>query len=710
MKRILHLILLLLCSHLLQAQIPVDLNRSVPLWLDYDTSSYAATLKWIGDDNVDMYELLEITYNPTTTTALDVIDGSATEYALGTLTPGETYGYLIDKDFSGQGVITMGLQIPAVHQRGRCLIAIDDTLALPLALEIDQLINDIQMDGWEVDTLNIPRTTGVVAVKSMVVDWYDDSYQNSQALFILGHVAVPYSGNNAHDGHTNHQGAWAADLFYGEVDGTWTDVSINNTTPSREANKNIPGDGKYDQTLIPSDIEIEVGRVDFYDLPAFPVDEIELTRQYLNKNHEFKIGDKAYPRRALVENNFGSFDEGFGQSGWRNFTTMFTGDSVSIQNYETVLVDEKYLCSYACGSGSYTSCGGVGTTNNLWVAKDIQTVFTMTFGSYFGDWDSQNNFLRAALGSGDVLTNAWAGRPVWQIYDMALGKHIGYSAKATQNAPSFIFNQGFSSRSAHIALMGDPTLRLHAMKRASDLSASFEDGNVNLNWEASPDATYGYMIYRKAADEAWELIADFHPNNMYSDECVEGNTDYEYMVKAIRLELTGSGTYYNTSLGITTTITVTENPFIAAYFADTDMDGFGDPNAMLMACALPAGYVQNDLDCDDTNMAINPEANEIPYNGIDEDCDGNDFLASTNDLADWGISIFPNPVSDHLFIENDYLEGLTYQILNTQGQVLRTGELDESIDISSFAQGLYLIEITTSNLAQPLLGKIMVVH
>jgi hypothetical protein len=32
--------------------------------------------------------------------------------------------------------------------------------------------------------------------------------------------------------------------------------------------------------------------------------------------------------------------------------------------------------------------------------------FTMLFGSYFGDWDSQDNFLRAPLAQGLTLTNA----------------------------------------------------------------------------------------------------------------------------------------------------------------------------------------------------------------------------------------------------------------------------------------------------------------
>jgi len=54
---------------------------------------------------------------------------------------------------------------------------------------------------------------------------------------------------------------------------------------------------------------------------------------------------------------------------------------------------------------------------------------------------------------------------------------------------------------------------------------------------------------------------------------------------------------------------------------DDDGDGFGDPEAALLACeAMPDGYVDNDTDCDDTDAAVRPGAPE-DCNGIDDDCD-----------------------------------------------------------------------------------------
>ena len=57
------------------------------------------------------------------------------------------------------------------------------------------------------------------------------------------------------------------------------------------------------------------------------------------------------------------------------------------------------------------------------------------------------------------------------------------------------------------------------------------------------------------------------------------------------------------------------------YYADTDGDGFGDANNTTYNCSEPTGYTTNDLDCDDGNGAVNPNAAEV-CNGLDENCNG----------------------------------------------------------------------------------------
>jgi hypothetical protein len=62
------------------------------------------------------------------------------------------------------------------------------------------------------------------------------------------------------------------------------------------------------------------------------------------------------------------------------------------------------------------------------------------------------------------------------------------------------------------------------------------------------------------------------------------------------------------------------------WYADTDMDGFGDPNSSILTCDPPANYVLDNTDCDDTAPNSFPGAVDIPCNGIDEDCDGGDYI------------------------------------------------------------------------------------
>ncbi len=57
--------------------------------------------------------------------------------------------------------------------------------------------------------------------------------------------------------------------------------------------------------------------------------------------------------------------------------------------------------------------------------------------------------------------------------------------------------------------------------------------------------------------------------------------------------------------------------------ADTDLDGFGDPLASVVACTLPDGLVADATDCDDSRADVHPLGVEVcDADDTDEDCDG----------------------------------------------------------------------------------------
>lgn len=85
---------------------------------------------------------------------------------------------------------------------------------------------------------------------------------------------------------------------------------------------------------------------------------------------------------------------------------------------------------------------------------------------------------------------------------------------------------------------------------------------------------------------------------------------------------------------------------LVSFFVDNDNDGFGDPdNVVFRNCSVTSlsGYANNKRDCDDTNPNINPNAQEICDDGIDNNCDGYTDSANialrktaTNSSNAWG--------------------------------------------------------------------------
>lgn len=57
----------------------------------------------------------------------------------------------------------------------------------------------------------------------------------------------------------------------------------------------------------------------------------------------------------------------------------------------------------------------------------------------------------------------------------------------------------------------------------------------------------------------------------------------------------------------------------STYYADSDGDGFGNPDVSILACEAGAGFVEDGTDCNDAAHTANPQAQEI-CDGIDNDC------------------------------------------------------------------------------------------
>ncbi|MEK0439370.1 MAG: hypothetical protein RLZZ504_286 [Bacteroidota bacterium] len=540
------------------------------------------TLKWPNDNYTGNYVIHHrdfIHANNSWKGPDATLLGSITSWT-DTLSKGQSREYRVLKvknaTTEALGYIYVGNQFRPNPTRGGIVLLIDSSYIQSLKTEIATLGDDLLGDGWFPSYVVVGRNEKVDAVKTKLEAHIKRLPAPPKALYILGHVPVPYSGNFSTngdrpppDGHVegvgNHTGAWPADVYYGTVNCYWGDDIVNCTTGADARHHNIPGDGKFDQSAPECPIAYEIGRADFYNMDAFSKNDTQLTREYLNRVHDYKLGKTQFRRRGLIDNNFTGLN--LASTGYHNLPCFVGLDSFSdAVDYFTEQTAGSYLWSYGCGAGSYGSCSGIGTTNDF-VANNgkFSNAFTMLAGSYFGDWDSKNNILRGALAGGS-LASCWGGIPKWYLHHMGLGQNIGYGAKITQNNVNDYFNGAFnfSWNGVFIALMGDPTLNMLYVKPPSRLTATESNGGTLLKWNRSPEKVDGYVVYRIDQNtQEYKEIASFcglgsavTTDTTYFDYCkptpLNPNAgNYKYAVRAFKWETTGSGSYQNLSLATT---------------------------------------------------------------------------------------------------------------------------------------------------------------
>ncbi|NQT93076.1 MAG: hypothetical protein HQ559_09960 [Lentisphaerae bacterium] len=438
-----------------------------------------------------------------------------------------------------------GDDVALADRRGTVVLIVEESKAEPLAKEIRRLLLDFVGDGWQVIRHDVATSQTPVEVKRLI------QAQPADAVFLLGRVPVPYSGDLHPDGHVDHGGAWPADVFYGTGDEGWTDSSVNQTNPAIAVRQhNVPGDGKYDQSEIPCPVVRAVGRVDFQRLSVFGVDELTLLRRYLDRLHAYRQGQLPVEAHGWVQDNFFGHAERFAYSGWQNLTTLLGAENVADAEWPNMPA-KMQLLFYGCGSGGPDHMAGFGSTKDL-VKRPLNAVFALLFGSYFGDWDSSGNLMRGALASdGGALTCAWAGRPHWYLHPLGMGATIGECLKLTQNNGAGGYQPtGASPRGVHIALLGDPTLRMHRVMPPSDLRVRGSSRGVRLSWKASPEKVAGYHVYRADAEcgPYERLTAVPVTARRLADPA--GTPKHFYQVRAVARQESPTGRYFNSSQGL----------------------------------------------------------------------------------------------------------------------------------------------------------------
>lgn len=536
---------------------------SVQLHATVQASPARITLLWPADQlPARRYTVWRKSLDEVVWTRLASLPPETTSFTDDGVAVGGSYEYQVEKEsttISAWGYLAVGVNAALIESRGKIILVVDDSIAAPLGNELRRLERDLVGDGWGVIRKQVGRGDSPESVRNQIRGEWEADRANVRAVFLLGHVPIAKAGHVNVDGHAGRP--MPADVYYAEMDGPWTDNDR---------------DGVLDQGNLPSDVELEIGRVDFADLPGayasgFP-SEVDLLRRYLDKDHAYRIAAVRPPARALVGNGVGdAWQQAPAASGYRTFSALVGPENIVEAGMELgtppadrwlgKLTSSDYLWAFGAGAGGTTSLGLLGNHgqyNDLWgsdfVEQRPKAMFYMFFGSWIDEWDTTDNLMRAALAAPDYgLAAVWTGRPHFYFHTMGVGLPIGHGVRLSQNNDGLIYRAQVQRhpRSVHIALMGDPTLRLNAVAPPANVQATASGGEVTVTWSPSADSVFGYRVYRSAAAGApFERVSgEFNTETRFVDRPPNPG-EATYMVRAVALQLGPGGSYYNASQGV----------------------------------------------------------------------------------------------------------------------------------------------------------------
>lgn len=532
------------------------------------TQNYTIKRRPINGQNTDW---IVVAYN---------IPAITTSWTDTNVTLGSAYEYQISRNTGSQiatGYVTACIRYDQSDFKGRMILVIDNSFQTSLSAEIIQLKKDLVFEGWFVEELYVNRATTwetepeIITIKNQITTIYNNAPANDKPkhLFLLGHIPVPRSGKGAFapDGHDENKGARGADCYYADIDGVFTDVETYNPGTIDSKAINLPNDLKWDQDFIPSDLEMAFGRVDFANIGGSSQTELQLLQSYLNRLHNYRIVATGFD----MENKT-AFHFGYDNSNDGSYRSLVPLSGVNNVYQHT---DSSIFAQWVQQTGPYQVF-----MQNVQIPQPTEwdqygmnaTIFSSDQ-SYWGYWDdAQTNLyaghIRNLLSKPTkCLGILYTTSAVNLFHQTGMGETMGWSIKRIMdhNQTNNLYQKPeqdydtweFWGRT-HLQYHGDPTLRLNQVIPPNNVIQTFLNGE-NLTWNASTDSDIiGYHIYK--------AYSEFGPFIRLTSAPITSLTyidpDYTnipkfYLVKTIKLQDTGSGSYLNPSIGVLAELNLT---------------------------------------------------------------------------------------------------------------------------------------------------------
>ncbi|MBL9135318.1 MAG: hypothetical protein JNK85_05600 [Verrucomicrobiales bacterium] len=610
----------------------VPLNMHTNTWIvtaQAGASPLRVILRWSGLTNVN-YRIERRTVPLTQWVTLASLPPPI--YTDTTVLLGREYEYRVSADVAvpeefyaandpAYATVHAGVRLPPDDLPGHLLLVVDRTLTNNPAYEaaVTNLTRDLAAEGWVVARYNGPRhddTTWannparIAEVKSWITSYRNANARLARAVLLFGHLPIPRSGMVRPDAHFYRP--FPADTYYADLDGNWTDVGNWPIQPGVEA-PNLPGDGIFDQELVPTNsvgiagVELAVGRVDFARMPVFASGspsrgEVDLLVQYVNKSRAFRRRQVTLPERVVYRPYFSAtpaLDTPEAMALQLNglpLSMINLGERIDVALTGTNSNAGIYADFFTAGQPAIWGIQGGYAGGVDWIHSDlnVRTLHGITFHSstnlvsasgeppiafsliemsWVGQWDEPNHLARALMGTrtnGLAFLNFGTVGTYWKLPMMALGRTLGDAYKQTLDdawtrpflsfriSPPFgtdvKYYQGIRSQGgyAFTALLGDPTLRQSPATPVSSLTVSTNgSGHLVFQWSPTTDPFPRYHLYRttEAIGGKWQRMTLSPLQTTNWTDTAPPVGTRRYMVRPLYTKSVASGSYTNMGAG-----------------------------------------------------------------------------------------------------------------------------------------------------------------